>query len=164
VLLANAALWVVLVQQPGWGFISHPQAWLIPPAACVLLISHMYRERLTPSLLTGIRYAATLVIYLSSTADMLLQQIGSTLAGPIILVLLALAGMLVGVVLRIGPFMHLGATFVFLGVASMVWHAQRAIGAVWPWWVFGITTGMLLLVALTLLEKNRVKWRDFTKT
>ncbi len=164
VVLGNAALWVMLVQQPGWNFLSHPQAWLIPPCVCVLAVTHFYRTRLDAKLLATIRYAATLVIYISSTADILLQQIGTSLAGPIVLVLLAMAGMLAGVVFRVGPFLYLGATFVFIGVTSMVWHAQRSIDAVWPWWVFGITTGILLLVGLTFLEKNHSRLKSYAQS
>ncbi len=161
IVLGNAAWWVVLVQQPGWGFLTHPQAWLIPPAVCVLVAVHRYRDRLESSHASAIRYVATLVIYISSTADMLLQQIGQHISGPIILVLLALAGMAVGVILRVRPFLYLGAMFVFVGVTSMVWHAQAAIGEVWPWWVFGITTGVCLLAGLMALEKNKPKLRRY---
>jgi hypothetical protein len=154
----------VLVQRPDWSFIAHPQAWLIPPAVCVLVAAHLYRNSLPGATVSAIRYASTLVIYVSSTADMLLQQIGTSISGPVILVLLALAGMLVGVILRVRPFLYLGATFVFIGVTSMVWHAQQSLDAVWPWWVFGITTGMLLLAALMALEKNKEKLRQYANT
>ncbi|EMI54763.1 hypothetical protein [Rhodopirellula sallentina] len=155
VVLANAALWVTLTQLPGWDFLAHPQAWLIPPAACVLAVAHWQRGSLDPALGAAIRYGATLTIYLSSTADMLLSEIGTSLWGPIVLVCLALLGMLAGVVLRVKPFLFLGAVFVFVGVTSMVWHAAQSIDAVWPWWVFGITTGMLLLTALAGIERHR---------
>ncbi|WDQ18059.1 hypothetical protein [Rhodopirellula sp. P2] len=155
VVLANAALWVTLTQVPGWDFITHPQAWLIPPAACVLLVAHLQRDRLDAAMGSAIRYACTLVIYLSSTADMLLSEIGRSLWGPVILVLLALTGMALGVVLRVKPFLYLGTIFVFLGVTSMVWHSTQAIDAVWPWWAFGITTGLLLLTGLAMIEKHR---------
>ncbi len=155
--LGNAALWVILVQTPNWNFLSHPQAWLIPPAVCVLVVTHLYRNRLEAEVASGIRYAATLTIYISSTADMLLQDIGATLSGPIILVLLALAGMTAGIVLKVRPFLYLGAIFVFIGVTSMVWHAQQRIDEVWPWWAFGITTGLLLLAGLMAIEKNKAK-------
>jgi hypothetical protein len=155
VVLANAALWVTLTQVPGWDFITHPQAWLIPPAVCVLLIAHLQRDRLDPAMGSAIRYTCTLMIYLSSTADMLLSEIGRSLWGPVILVLLALAGMALGVVLRVKPFLYLGTIFVFLGVTSMVWHSTQAIDAVWPWWAFGITTGLLLLTGLAMIEKHR---------
>ena len=161
IILGNAAWWVVLIQWPGWDFLSHPQIWLIPPAACVLVVSQLYSDRLDSRVLSAIRYATTLVIYVSSTADMLIQQIGTTLAGPIILILLALAGMLAGVVLRVQAFLYLGATFVFLGVTSMVWHAQRAFDSVWPWWVFGISTGLCLLIGLMAIEKYKPQLRQY---
>ena len=163
VILGNAAWWFVLVQLPGWGFLIHPQLWLIPPAACILVMTHLYRERITPQVASGIRYGATLVIYISSSADMLLQQIGTTLSGPIILILLALAGMLLGVILRIRPFLYLGATFVFLGVTSMVWHANRAFESTWPWWVFGISMGLILLAGLMMLEKFKPQLQAHAK-
>ena len=100
VVLGNAAWWVVLAQRDGWEFVSHPQAWLIPPAVCVLVVTHLYRGRLQPATASGIRYGSTLVIYISSTADILLQQIGTNIFGPIFLVILALGGMAAGVVLR----------------------------------------------------------------
>ncbi|QDT03726.1 hypothetical protein K227x_21110 [Rubripirellula lacrimiformis] len=164
VVMGNAALWMLLAQKPGWGFLMHPQAWIIPPAVCVLVVTHFYRNRISGQAAAGIRYAATLVIYVSSTADMLIGQIGTSLSGPIVLVGLALIGMMAGVVLRVGPFLYLGAIFVFLGSASMVRHAQQSIDAVWPWWVFGITTGMLLLVGLTLLEKNKSRLRNYARS
>ena len=163
VILGNAAWWFVLVQLPGWGFLAHPQLWLIPPAACILIMTHIYRERLEPQVASGIRYGATLLIYISSSADMLLQQIGNTLSGPVILILLALAGMLLGVVLRIRPFLYLGATFVFIGVTSMVWHANRAFESTWPWWVFGISMGLILLAGLMMLEKFKPQLQAHAK-
>ena len=163
VILGNAAWWFVLVQLPGWGFLIHPQLWLIPPAACILIMIHLYRKRIDPPVASGIRYGATLLIYISSSADMLLQQIGTTLSGLIILILLALAGMLLGVILQIRPFLYLGATFVFLGVTSMVWHANRAFESTWPWWVFGISMGLILLAGLMMLEKFKPQLQAHAK-
>jgi len=161
IVLANGAWWFVLAQWPGWGFLLHPQLWLIPPAVCVLLVTHIYRARLKQEMASGIRYACTLLIYISSSADMLIQQIGTTLWGPVILILLSLTGMLLGVVLRIRPFLYLGAAFVFLGLTSMVWHAHRAFESVWPWWVFGISMGILLLAGLMLLERFKPQLRKY---
>ena len=160
VVFANSAVWSLVAKNPEWGFLQHPQLWLIPPAVCVLAIAQIYRNELDAKLVATVRYAATIVIYVSSTADMMLQQIGTTLWGPMILILLALAGMLVGVVLRIRPFLYLGTVFVLLGVTSMVWHAQRSIDQVWPWWAFGITMGILILAGLMSLEKNKGKLQE----
>ena len=119
------------------------------------MITHLHRNRLGKEAASAIRYAATLVIYISSTADMLLNDVGATIAGPIVLVSLALIGMAAGIVLRVKPFLYLGAIFVFFGVTSMVWHAQVKIDEVWPWWAFGISTGLLLLGGLMAIEKNK---------
>ncbi len=162
VVLANSAIWSLLVNQPQWSFLAHPQLWLIPPAACALVLAQRYRGEMDAKLVSAIRYGATLVIYISSTADMMLQHIGTTLWGPVVLILLALAGMAAGVVLRVRPFLYLGTVFVMLGVMSMVWHAQRSIDQVWPWWVFGITTGVCLLAGLMSLEKNKGKLQEFS--
>ncbi|QDV10511.1 hypothetical protein CA51_03600 [Rosistilla oblonga] len=155
IIAANAALWVTLTQNPGWGFLQHPQLWLIPPAACVLGAVHAERKRLQPQIVTAVRYAATLTIYISSTADMIVQQIGSSIWGPIVLILLAFAGIAIGVVMHVRAFLYLGTGFVVVGLISMVWHAGRAIDQVWPWWAFGITMGLMLLAGLMAIEKHK---------
>ncbi len=160
VVFANSAVWSLVAKNPEWSFLQHPQLWLIPPALCVLAMAQFCRNELDAKLVATIRYAATIVIYVSSTADMMLQQIGTTLWGPMILIMLALTGMLAGVVLRIRPFLYLGTVFVLLGVTSMVWHAQRSIDQVWPWWAFGITMGILILAGLMSLEKNKGKLQE----
>ncbi|WP_436716437.1 hypothetical protein U8335_02640 [Roseiconus lacunae] len=164
IVLANVALWVVLIQVPGWGFLAHPQAWLIPPAVCVLYLVHRYRDELGRETTEAIRYATMLTIYVSSSADMLIQGIGTTIAGPIVLITLALLGAVAGVVLRVRPFLYLGTSFVLLGVTSMVWHAGQQIDAVWPWWVFGIGTGVSLMVGLMALEKNKPQLKQLAST
>ena len=113
--------------------------------------------------LSAIRYAATLVIYISSSADVMFNSLGQSLAAPIILILLAIAGMIAGVILRVRPFLYLGGIFVFVGVTSMVWHAGRSFDAVWPWWVFGIGSGIVILGCLTAIEKNKPKLRAYAK-
>jgi hypothetical protein len=155
VIAGNGAIWVVLNEQPGWEFLTHPQLWLIPPAASVLAAAQVLRHRMSEAMLAAVRYAAMLVIYVSSTADLLVKEIGTSLSGPIILILLALAGVIAGIILEVRAFLFLGTAFVLVAVLSMVWHAQRAIGQVWPWWVFGISTGLLLLAALILIERFR---------
>ena len=158
--LGNFAWWVMLTRVPGWAFLEHPQLWVIPPAFCILFVVNYYRHRMEASTVAFIRYAAVLTIYISSTADMLIQQIGLSLMGPILLILLSLAGMLAGIILRVRAFLFLGAAFVFLGTVSMVWHANQSLGS-WVWWVFGISTGVVLLIGLTLLEKYKVPLRRY---
>lgn len=164
VVLGNLGLWVVLTQSAGWAFLVHPQAWLIPPIVCILVVTHCYRKRLAPAVLSAVRYACTLVLYVSSTADMLIADVGESLWGPIILIVLALIGMASGVAFRVKPFLYLGAAFVLVAVISMVSHAHQVIGATWPWWVFGITTGLGLLAGLMAIEKNKPKLQRLVGT
>ena len=159
----NATIWVVLAQAEGWSLWQHPQAWLIPPALCVLVGVQFYRHQLGVRAANAIRYAATSMIYILSSADMFIQGLGESILGPMVLVGLALIGVAFGIACKVRPFVYLGTLFVFLGTVSMVWHAQQQIQAVWPWWVFGISTGIVLLVLLTLIEKNKQQFRQFTR-
>ncbi len=74
---------------------------------------------------------------------------------PLLLLLLAVAGVLTGIALRVRAFLFCGATFVAVALLGMVWHAQQAIDQVWPWWAFGILTGVSLITMLGYFEKNR---------
>jgi hypothetical protein len=153
--LGVGALWLHLADNIGWGFLSHPQAWMLPPAVGLLILTHLERQRLEPAVASGLRYSSTLVIYITSTADMLFTGLGSDLQGPIMLIILSLVGIAAGMVMRIRPFLYLGTLFILIATTSMVFHAGRSMDAVWPWWVFGITTGILILGGLVAIEKNR---------
>ena len=159
----TGALWLELSQNLGWDFFTHPQAWLIPPAVAVLAVTHLQRDRLTAGVVSSIRYAATLTIYVSSTADMIYAGLGNDLSGPILLIVLALIGVAAGLMLRIGPMLYLGSLFVFVGATAMVVHAGRSLDAVWPWWAFGITTGLLILGGLIAAERYRETLRGWRR-
>jgi hypothetical protein len=45
-----------------------------------------------------------------------------------------------------------------IALVGMVWHAQRAIQQVWPWWAFGIAMGVAIIVLIGTIEKNRESW------
>ncbi|MDX1946404.1 MAG: hypothetical protein SFU86_13470 [Pirellulaceae bacterium] len=150
----NGALWVLLSHQD-FSFTANPQFWLIPPALSVLIAAQVNRRRLDPAALTAIRYAATIVIYLSSTSEIFLRGIGDSLWPPMLLATLAVIGAFVGIVLRIRAFLYLGSAFTLLAMVSMVAHAARAIEHVWPWWAFGIGLGIAILVLFGIFEKNR---------
>jgi hypothetical protein len=153
-LAGNGALWVLLEHQ-GIHFTDRPQLWLIPPAVAVLLAAQLNRTRLSGEQLTGARYCATLVIYLSSTSEIFIHNAATNLWPPMILAALSVAGALTGIMLRIRAFLYLGTSFTLMALVSMVWHAARAIDQTWPWWAFGIGTGIALLVLFALFEKKK---------
>jgi hypothetical protein len=155
-LAGNGALWALLLDYD-FNFAGHPQFWLIPPAVSALLASHVNRHRLRPDMLTAIRYAATVVIYVSSTSEIFIRGIGETLWPPMVLLLLAVAGSLAGIALRVRAFLFLGTAFTVLALVAMVAHASRAIDHNWPWWVLGISAGIAILVLFGVFEKKRTE-------
>ena len=157
-LFGTGALWLELSEHAGWAFFTHPQAWLVPPAVGVLVMTHLERERLPSSAVSSLRYAATLVIYVTSTADMIFAGLGNDLIGPMVLITLSLIGIATGIYLRIGPLVLLGSLFTFIAMAGMVAHAGQSLDAVWPWWAFGIGTGVMVLGALVTMERHRDRW------
>ena len=150
----NGALWALL-NNYGLSIVGHPQMWLIPPALSVLAAVQINRNRLSDAQLTGIRYLAVMVIYASSTGELFIAGVGESLWLPMMLATLSVAGVLAGIVLRVRAFLYLGSSFLMLSVVSMVWHAARNIGHVWPWWAFGILLGLAILTLFALFEKKR---------
>jgi len=153
-LVGNAGLWALWHEQ-GIVIAQHPQFWLIPPSLSVLIAAQMNRDRLKQGQLASIRYAAVTVLYVSSTADMFLIGVGENLWLPLALCCLSVAGVLTGIVLRVQSYLYLGSAFLLLSILSMVWHAARNIGHVWPWWVFGIALGLGILALFGVFEKKR---------
>ncbi|HEX5105514.1 MAG TPA: hypothetical protein VFV87_16965, partial [Pirellulaceae bacterium] len=153
-LAGNGALWALLLDL-NFNFAAHPQFWLIPPAISVLLAAQVNRHRLQPHVLTAIRYAATVVIYVSSTSEIFIRGIGDSLWPPMALLVLAVLGALAGIALRVRAFLFLGAAFTVLALVAMVAHAAQAIDHVWPWWVFGISVGIAILILFGIFEKKR---------
>ncbi|MEZ6138427.1 MAG: hypothetical protein R3C53_26390 [Pirellulaceae bacterium] len=153
--LALFSFWSVLQSQPDLRFLEHPQFWLLPPALAALVFVEFNRSRLESSVVVATRYVAVLVAYLSSTAEVYLRAFDGQLWQPLLLLILALAGVAAGIILRVRAFLYCGAVFTLVALLGMVWHAQQAIQQVWPWWAFGIATGICLIVCLGYFEKNR---------
>lgn len=154
-MLLLASFWVLLHSRPSLRFLEHPQLWLLPPALATLIFVEWNRRRLEPNVATAARYGAVLVAYLSSTSEILLGAFDGQLWQPLLLLILALAGIAAGIALQVRAFLYCGVAFTLVALLAMVWHAQQAIGQVWPWWAFGIATGIGLIILLGYFEKNR---------
>lgn len=155
ILFGNMALWSFYSDFPFLRFHQHPQLWLIPPAISVLVATRMLRNKIPASQLVFIRYACVVVIYISSTSEVMMTGIGRDLAPPMILAVLSVAGVLLGILLHVRAYLYLGSTFLFLSMVSMVSHAHQHLDHVWPWWAFGIGMGIVILVGFGFLEKKR---------
>ena len=132
-------------------------AGLAGSAASALVAAQWNRKRLSPAQLTGIRYLSSIVIYTSSAGEMFLRGVGESLALPMVLMALSVAGVLVGILLRVRAFLYLGTSFLLLSIVSMVWHAAQNIGHVWPWWAFGVVLGLSVLALFGVFEKKRAE-------
>ncbi len=153
--LALLSFWAFLHSQPNLRFLAHPQFWLLPPALATLIFVEVNRTRLTANVVNATRYLAILIAYFSSTAEIFLKAFEGQLWQPLLLLVLALLGVAAGIVLRVRAFLYCGTAFTLIALLGMVWHAQQAIGQVWPWWAFGICTGIGLIILLGYFEKNR---------
>ena len=135
-IVGNATV-CALFAEHGVSLLVHPQMFIIPPCVTVLAAAQLNRDRLDEGTLASIRYFAITTIYVSSTGEMFQHGIGTTLWLPMVLAGLSVLGVLAGIMLRVRAFLYLGTSFLLLSLVSMVWHAARSIGHVWPWWVFG---------------------------
>lgn len=162
-LAGNGALWDVLAHSSSLGFFQHPQLWLIPGALCVLAAAQLNRDRIPPSTLRAIRYACLLAVYVSSTADIFLTGVARAPWLPLVLAALAIAGMMVGILFRIRPFLFLGALFLLLAVLTMIWFASSELHWTWIWYVAGIITGAAIIATFALFEKKRQQMTELVE-
>src|SRR5205823_5964907 len=146
---ANFGLWAFF-HHHGWTFRGSPQLWLIPLALILLVAEHLNRDRLPAQQSSALRYLALGMIYVSSTADMFLTGLSHSLWPALVLMVLAVAGMLIGMLLRVRAYLYLGGGFLFLTVFSMIWNAAVDQHRVWVWWASGIALGALILVVFAI--------------
>ncbi|MFN7733501.1 MAG: hypothetical protein ACK5OB_16510 [Pirellula sp.] len=162
--LLLGSFWMALHSQERLRFSEHPQLWIIPPALATLVFLERNRSRFSPSVVTGARYLAVLLIYCSSTMEMMLRAFETQFWSPILLLGLSVLGIMVGIAMRVRAFLFCGSAFVVIALVGMVWHAQRAIQQVWPWWAFGIAMGVAIIVLIGTIEKNRDSWMKTLET
>ncbi|HEX5242182.1 MAG TPA: hypothetical protein VFW23_02890 [Tepidisphaeraceae bacterium] len=154
-LAGNGALWRVLSQSAGLGFFEHPQLWIIPVALSVLAASQIYQTRLSFDQLRAVRYLCLLAAYVSSTADVFVNGVAVAPWLPLVLAGLSVAGVMVGVALRIRPFLYLGTIFLTLSIFSMIFYASAELHWTWIWYVAGILLGGGIITFFALFEKKR---------
>src|SRR6185503_15574926 len=56
--MGNAGLWYAFHRTADYGFLQHPQLWLVPVALSVLAAAYLNEEKLTKDQMTGIRYSS----------------------------------------------------------------------------------------------------------
>lgn len=157
----NAGLWHFLNGVGGLAFYEHPQLWLIPAALSVLLAARINRDSLSSEQMNSIRYAALVTIYVSSTADIFLNGVVDSPWLPIILAVLAVGGVVAGLMLRIRAFLFLGTAFLLLSMLTMIWSASVNLRWTWLWSVTGIAFGVLIIYTVAMFERKREQMLGF---
>ncbi len=156
-LAGNGGWWHWLHRTNDFGFATHPQVWLIPAALSVMLAAHLNREQLSQEQMTTIRYTALMAIYVSSTADIFINGVANSPWLPLVLAVLSVAGVLLGIMLRVRAYLFLGTAFLLLAVMTMVWHAALSLGWSWLWYVSGIAFGVLIIYLFAMFERKRAE-------
>jgi hypothetical protein len=156
-LAANGGLWSILARQPALAFLVHPQVWLIPAAASVLVAAQLNRERLAAGQLRFVRYCCLMIVYVSSTADIFLNGVADHPALPLVLGGVSVAGVMLGILFRLRAFLFLGTSFLVLSIATMIYYASVDLHWTWLWYVAGIALGAAILVTFALFEKKRAE-------
>ncbi|HBZ54081.1 MAG TPA: hypothetical protein DEO88_01640, partial [Syntrophobacteraceae bacterium] len=107
----NAALYLWI---PGLANSSRMlQVYVAPATISVLILLHLHRKELKPTLLNGVRLAALSLLYASSTLDVFLR---GELAVFAVVLALSLAGIVVGIALRTRAFLYNGVIFLVLNI------------------------------------------------
>src|SRR3989442_13252424 len=154
-LAGNGGLWYLWHRTEDYGFLQHPQLWLIPAACSVLIAAYLNREDFSEDQMIGIRSLALSVIYVSSTADIFINGVARSPWLPMILAALSLVGVFGGIMLRIRAFLLLGSVFLLLAITTMIYYASANFGWTWLWYVAGIVTGAMIIFTFALFEKKR---------
>ena len=64
---------------------------------------------------------------------------------------------MVGIALRIRPFLYLGTIFLTLSIFTMIYYASAQLHWTWIWYVAGIALGSGIIVLFALFEKKRTE-------
>jgi hypothetical protein len=149
----NLGLWI-LWDRLQWGFLEHPQLWLIPWGLTVLVAEYLNHRRLTSMQSASLRYLGLLMIYVPSSTEFL-RAVGESLWLPLILISFSVLGVALGIALRIRSFLFLGLTFLSLVLTTMIWYASIRQQHMWVFWIFCIGLGLAVLAMVAFYEKRR---------
>jgi hypothetical protein len=152
-LSGNLGLWVLL-HRFGLGFVEHPQLWLIPAALALLVAEQLDRRRLTDGQRTAIHYLALGTIYIASSAEYW-RAMGQSFWLPLATIVLALLGVLLGILLRVQSFLYLGFTCLVVVILRLVYFASFERGQMWVLWTCCIALGAAIIALFAVFEKRR---------
>jgi hypothetical protein len=148
--LFNAALWL-LWGRLGWQVVDHTQYYLIPVGLSAVLFAEVNRQSLGRDVVNTLRGVGLTVIYASLAVPIWQHQ---SLGAWVFLLFASLAGIVVGIGLRVQTFLWLG----LVGFVLDVLYQLGKFGMENPLakWSIMLSLGVGMVVFVALNEKKRI--------
>jgi hypothetical protein len=148
--LYNAALWV-LWGDLGWRLTDHFQFFLVPVGLSTILFAQVNQRDLSRSTVNAIRSAGLVIVYVALAVPIWqFESFGAWVA----LLLGSLAGILVGIGMRIQTFLWMGlATFVLDVIYEM---GRVSLDFALAKWAIMLALGLALVLFVALNEKKGI--------
>ena len=126
------------------------QFYLIPAAVSVLVLLHLHRRELRPKVLSTARLAALSALYAGAGLDVFLRP---ELWVFVLALVLALAGVILGIALRVRAFLYAGVAFLVLNVLGQLLRFYPDQGLSRALILIGL--GALITVGMVLFNLKR---------
>jgi hypothetical protein len=140
------------------------QLYVIPAAATVLIFVQLHRKDLKPQVLTALRLAASGCILAVSTSEVFFTKEPSIVQFVAVL-MLSLAGITLGVSLRIKPFIYVGIAFLIVNVIGQLGlQFHREAGVMRAVILIGVGLAVLAMMIFFNIHRERIlsRYRRFT--
>lgn len=148
--LYNVFLWIAW-RYIGWKLADHPQHYLIPVGLTAILFAEVNQRELGRTIVDGLRSLGSMIIYVSTAVPMWqFESFGTWLT----LLVLSLAGIFVGIGLRVQSFLWLGLLCFLFDVVYQLGrvgldHAQAK-------WIIMLALALMIFGLVAINEKMQV--------
>jgi len=159
-ILALVTLNLALLRYLAWqdfSFARHPQIYMIPIGASLILTSILERRRVAAKARMMLETLGAMIILASSAADMFIE--GAFGVTAIVLAALSVATVLLGMAVRMRAVLLLGFVFLLLDIVTQVFWAGR--NRTWVWWISVAVLGVAIFAMFAFFEKKRRSVLDY---
>ncbi len=154
-LLANIGLQPFLLAFD-LSYASHPEMFFAPAGLSLVAAAHLGRRHFGRDTASALRTAGSLIIFASLTVALYVDLANRVLES-VVLAAICIAGVVAGIALRIRAYLHMGAAFLALDVATQIFWAGR--DHVWVWWASLVALGIATIAHFTYSERKEAALR-----
>ncbi len=149
VLFFNLGIWGILYKNG----ITNVSYYLIPFGIVALMVLELNKNVIKVKDLKTYRSIASTLIYLSGSFQMYESM---SLKGSLLVFGFSLAGILLGVFLKVKLYLYIGSGFMILTVISNLIFFSLKYTMIW--WILGTLTGLGLIAVTSFLDKKRQEY------